>query len=305
MSLRSRSRAWHILVFVGPALLIYGVFLVYPLVGSLVGSLYQWDGLDIMGWSGTQNFRRLLSPPFRQQLTNAFTHNCIWFAGIMILENGLGLLLAYLLYQEMRGHKLFRAALFVPATLSPIVVGALWRLLLHPTGGIINKVLVGIGLGRFAMPWLGLPNTALPVLILVDTWNWIGFPIMVFLAAMNDIPPEILEASRLDGATRWQQFRMIMFPLMWPSITTISILTFINTFNQFDVVYIMQGLIGNPMYSTDVLGTMFYRLAFGSQGSSGVGDTGMALSIATLMLIFIGAGTLFMLRMMQKRRVNY
>jgi raffinose/stachyose/melibiose transport system permease protein len=128
---------------------------------------------------------------------------------------------------------------------------------------------------------------------------------MVFLAAMNDIPPEILEASRLDGATRWQQFRMIMFPLMWPSITTISILTFINTFNQFDVVYIMQGLIGNPMYSTDVLGTMFYRLAFGSQGSSGVGDTGMALSIATLMLIFIGAGTLFMLRMMQKRRVNY
>lgn len=292
-------------IFILPALLLYVLFLVYPLISSLWGSLFDWNGLTRGGFIGVTNFARLFDSMYLPRLLGAFNHNVLWFLGIMVLENGVGLIFAHLLYQAPVGHKVYRTLYFIPATLSPIVVGALWRLLLHPSGGLVNKLLMWVGILKQPFPWLGESSTALASLIFVDAWNWIGFPMLVFLAGMNDIPPEVLEASYLDGASRFKTLVRVVLPLIVPSITTISVLTIINTFNTFDTVYIMEGLQGNPYYSTDVLGTMFYRLAFGAQGGSGITETGLSLALATMMFIFIVLATVLVIKVLQRREVRF
>jgi len=289
-------------IFVAPALLVYGLFLLYPLVASLVGSLYSWDGLEQKTFAGLANFGRLFSEIYKPRVIGAFGHSVVWFAGIMILQNVVAFCLAYILYLTPPGYKFFRMLFFVPALLSPIVVGALWRLLLHPMGAV-NQLLGSVGVTP--IPWLGRSEFALLILILVDAWNWMGFPILVFLAAMNDIPQSVTEAAELDGATGFQRIRMIILPLIVPAISVITILTFINTINTFDIVYIMEGVTGNPNYATDVLSTLFYRLAFGSQGGSGITEIGLSLALASLMLLFLLGGVGIALRLFRRKEVAF
>src|SRR5690606_11183142 len=151
-----------------------------------------------------------------------------------------------------------------------------WSLTLNPTWGIVNKALAAAGLGAWARPWLGDPRTALTAIILINAWRWIGFPVLVFLAAIQSIPSELHEAARVDGARGWQLFRHITLPLVIPAVLTVTILTFIYDFMAFELIFVMQGSSGGPAYSTDVLGTLFYRTAFGESVAGGdIGNIGL------------------------------
>lgn len=291
-------------LFLAPALVLYVVFAVYPLLSSLLGSLFAWDGLVRGGFTGLDNFARLFAEGQWPRLSGAFVHNVAWFVGILVLQNGLGLVFAYALYRRRGTTEGIRALIFLPAILSPVLVGALWRLILAPNGAL-NELLAATGISEAPIAWLGDGSIALAMLILADAWNWLGLPLLVFYAGFQSIPVEVVEAAELDGTGRVRLLTAIALPLVVPSILILAVLTFINTFNTFDMVYVMAGPSGSPGYATDVLGTYFYRLAFGVQGASGLTDIGLALAVATFMFLLLTIGSVAGLRIIGSKVVRY
>jgi len=284
--MRARRRLW-LLVFLGPATLLFAVFITYPILSSLAFSLYGWEGIARRGFVGLHNFARLFSTfPYSELLVNAFWHNVIVFAVTMLVQNVIALGLAVLLARSVWGTQFYRVVFFLPVTLSLVIVGFLWALFLNPVFGIVNKLLTSAGLVVLARPWLGDSQTALLTLTLINAWRWLGFPTIVFLAGINAVPDDYLEAARLDGAGEWEVFRRIIFPLLAPAITIIVLLTFIGSFNWFELPYVVQGVSGGPNRSTDVLSLMFYRMAFG-EVDTGLQDIGIGSAIAVLMFILM------------------
>lgn len=293
-------------LFLLPGLVVYLIFMVYPLVSSLGYSLFHWDGYLRGGFAGLGNFARILTEsPYNQRFLGAIAHNTIFFLITFLLQTTLGLALAMTLNRGGWFRKLSQTAIFAPYTLSQVVVGFLWLLLLNPTWGQVNKFLSLCGLGSYARPWLGDMATALPAVILVNAWRWLGFPILVFLAGLQGIPEEITEAARVDGASGWQLFRGVTLPFLLPTIGMVTILTFIYDFNAFELIFIMQGSSGSPYYATDVLGTFFYRTAFGDSTTGGeVGQVGLGSAIAALMLVMICAVSIAGIKIMRRKEAD-
>lgn len=288
-------------------MLIYGAFMAYPLLSSLSYSLFDWRGLVRGAFSGFDNFATVLTRwPYQERFWNAISHNAIFFALTFTIQTTLGLFIAVQLAKKWRGFAFFQAAYFLPYTLSAVVVGFLWRLLLNPTWGAVGQGLRAVGLGDWVQPWLGQSGTALVTVILVNAWSWLGFPILVYLAALQAIPKEFREAALVDGASAWQDFRFVTLPLLMPSIAMVSILTFIWNFNAFELVFVMQGASGSPNYATDLLATFFYRTAFGDPTTGGEpGQIGVASAIGVFMLIIIGIVSVFGVRFTQRSQTEY
>jgi raffinose/stachyose/melibiose transport system permease protein len=294
------ARALWIAAFLAPAVLLFSVFIAYPILGAMAYSLYRWDGIVRGGFAGLANFRRLLAVyPYSERMLTAFWHNVWTFVLTMGIQNGMGLLFAALLAGRTWGAKVYRAIFFMPVVLSLVIVGFLWALFLNPVWGIVNKLLVVGGLGALARPWLGDTHTALVSIVLVNAWRWVGFPTIVFLAGIQAIPDDYLEAARLDGAGPAAVFWKIIFPLLTPQVNIIVILTFIGAFNWFELPYVMQGVTGEPFHATDVLGLLFYRTAFGAV-DTGNPDVGVGSAIAVVMfaliLITSGLGAVYLRR---------
>lgn len=308
----SGSRRWwskngHLLVFLLPALLVYGAFMAYPLISSLTYSVFEWDGFIRRGFAGISNFVTVLTRwPYNERFVGALGHNALFFGLTFLIQTTLGLFVAVLLARKLRGFAFFQAAYFLPHTLSLVVVGFLWRMMLNPTWGAVSQGLRRIGLPEWVQPWLGQSDTALVAVILVNAWAWLGFPILVYLAAIQAIPKEFEEAAVVDGAGAWQIFRHVTFPLLLPSLAMVTILTFIWDFNAFELVFVMQGASGAPSYATDLLATFFYRTAFGDPTTGGEpGQIGIAAAIGVLMLVIIGIASAFGVRFTQRSQTEY
>jgi raffinose/stachyose/melibiose transport system permease protein len=289
--------------FILPALVIYALFVLYPLLVSLWGSLLQWRGIRSTGFAGLGNFARLFVFPNWPKFSGAFWHNIAWFAGIMVFQNAVGLVFAYLLFWRRKFGLFLQSVFFFPAVLSPVIVGALWRLLLAPNG-LVEWLLNSAGLHEGRLTVLSDGGWALWVLTAIDAWNWMGLPVLIFAAGLRQIPFEIFEAARLDGAHSARILGSVALPLLVPSISSVTTLTFINSFNQFDIVYVMEGVQGSPNFSTDTLVTYFYRLAFGSVGSTGITDIGLALALGTVLFLVVTLGTLLLLRLFDRATVR-
>ncbi|MDQ7849262.1 MAG: sugar ABC transporter permease [Armatimonadota bacterium] len=304
MSLRAARRLW-LAFFIGPALLLFALFVTYPILSALGYSLFAWEGIGRRGFIGLGNFVRLFHTfPYPRLLGNAFWHNVLVFVMTMTIQNVTALGLALLLARGPRGERFYRVVFFLPVILSLVIVGFLWLLFLNPMFGVVNRVLVMAHLGSLARPWLGDPQTALFTLILVNAWRWLGFPTLVFLAAMQGIPSDYLEAARIDGATEWKLFRHVIFPLIAPAVTIIVLLTFIGSFNWFELPYVMQGVSGGPNRSTDVLGLLFYRTAFG-EVDTGLQDIGIGSAIAVIMFVLLVTVSAVAAVHLRRREVEY
>ncbi|MBI3961772.1 MAG: sugar ABC transporter permease [Deinococcus sp.] len=303
LSRRGNRALWLAMLLVPPALF-FTVFVAYPIASALVYSFYGWVGVRRTTFVGLANFQRLLGQqPFQGWTINAFWHNVIVFVILLIIQDGLALLLAILLARNPRGTRFYQAVFFLPVTLSLVIVGFQWKLFLNPIFGIVNKLLRVAGLGALAQPWLGQAETALLALILVNAWRWLGFPTMVFLAGIRAIPEEYFEAARLDGANEWQVVRHVTWPLLAPAVTIIVILTFIGSFNWFELPYVMAGVDGPPNRSTDVLGLYFYRTAFG-EISAGLQEFGLGSALAVLMFSVILTVSIVWTRILRRREVE-
>ncbi len=285
-----RRRTW--ILFLIPALVVYTVFMAFPLFNSMRLSLYQGTGLTPETYVGFANYSELFTNPvWRDRFFNALGNTFVFFAIHMLVQNTLGLLFATLLSNtHLRGRNIYRAIVFLPATLSVLVTGFLWTLILNPRWGMFNQMLTTFGLGALARPWLGDENLALPVISLVSSWQWVGLPTMMFLAGLLTISDELLEAARVDGANAWQVFWNIKLPLLKPVIGIVSVLTFVGNFNAFDVIFAMAGARGEPAYSTDLLATFFYRTAIAGEHPVARPNMGIGAAVATITFLILLAG---------------
>jgi len=287
---RKKESKLFIILYLLPALSIYTVFMAYPLLMSLKISLYKWSGTGPMTFVGLENFRKLfLMSPFNERFFNALTNNIKFFVITMIVQNLVALILALILSQGLKGTRFYRTIFFAPVTLSVVIVGFIWTLILNPTWGVLNKSLEFIGLGMLAKPWLGDPMLALPTIAVVNGWQYIGFPIILFTVAMQSIPAEICEAASIDGCSGWNLFKFITVPGISHVIGLVTILTLVGNFSSFEIIYAMEGTLAGPNYSSDVLGTLFYRTAFSSLSGS-LPEMGLGAAIAVCMFIVISMG---------------
>ncbi len=291
----------HVVVFLAPAILVYTAFMIYPLVDSLRLSLFTPAADRTETFAGLANYVRLVTDanwaPF---LWNAIRNNFVFFAVHMLVQNPLGLLLAALLSsQVIRFRAVFRTLLFLPTVLSIVLVGFIWRLIMSPIWGISEDVLGIFGLAHLNQPWLGLESTALVTLSLISVWQWVGIPMLLFLAALVGIPDELIEAARVDGANAWQVFWGIKFPLILPTVGIVGVLTFVANFNAFDLIYTTQRALAGPNFSTDILGTFFFRTFFGAQLQPG--NPTMGATVAGVMFLIILSGVLLYLFAYQRR----
>ena len=302
--IRARNlKLWLAFLLAPPALLLI-VFVFLPMASAVLYSFYDWDGLVRKEFVGFGNFSDILLNPNKNTiLFNAFWNNVKVFVSLMIIQNGYALVLSLLLARNPRGYRFYQVVFFLPVILSTVIIGFQWKLFLNPVFGLVNKALIGMGLNDWALPWLGLPETALPAMLLVNSWHWFGFPTLVFLAAIHRIPTDFIEAARLDGASEWRIAREIIWPLMAPAVTIIVVLTFIGSFNWFEIPYIMNGLEGSPQGSTDMLGLLFYRTAFGSV-SAGGSDFGQGSALAVLMFVFVFVFSIIATRYLTSREVE-
>ncbi len=287
--LPARTRRWHILVFLAPALLVYTVIMIVPLVDTLRLSLFR--SVDrVPEFVGLDNFAVLFfDPRWSEHFWQALRNNTYFFAFHMLVQNPIGIALAALLsLPGLRGQAFYRAAFFLPTMLSFVIVGFTWKLILSPLWGVTPVLLGAIGLKSWFHPWLGQDSTALTTLCLISVWQYVGIPMMLIYAALLAIPHEVVEAAELDGVTGFAQFWKIKLPLILPTIGICSILTFVSNFNAFDLIYTVQGALAGPNFSTDILGTFLFRTFFGNQLQ--LGDPNMGATIATMMFLIILAG---------------
>lgn len=290
----------HIVVFLLPALAIYTLFMIYPLLSSLWLSLNNKSAGGDAVFVGLANYVRLFTAPeFAATFWNALKNNVIFFAVHMVAQNPIGLLLAVLLTRRLAGTAIYRTVIFVPTVLSVVIVGFAWKLILNPAWGVAPSLLAGVGLEGLFQPWLGLESTSLITLALISVWQNIGIPMMLFLAALLRIPEEFYEAARVDGASAWRIFWQIQLPLILPTLGIVSVLTFVGNFNAFDLIYATQGALAGPNFASDILGTFFYRTFFGFQLQPG--DPFMGAAVAGVMLLVILVGVLAYLIGWQRR----
>ncbi|MDF2680675.1 MAG: sugar transporter permease [Brevibacillus sp.] len=288
-----------------PALLIYALFVVYPIFSAFTYSLYDWEGIKRGVFVGLKNFTTLFTvEPFNEMFWNAFSHNLLYFAVEMVVQNGIAFMLAFFIYRKIRGAGFLKVAYFIPRLLSVIVVGFLWKLIFNPNYGALNTFLTKVGLAEWAKPWLGDPDTALLAIILVNCWFGIGFAMLIFLAGLQSIPEELVEAARLDGARGATLLWKIILPLCMPSITIMTIFTFIQAFEAFELVYAMQGSMGEPYFSTDTLAVYFYRMAFSSAGGGDV-SIGLGSALAVVLFVIVASVSALSLYLMRKREVQH
>ena len=275
-----------------PALIIYIWFMAFPLFNSMRLSLYTGTGLVPTQFVGLKNYVELFTNPiYKDRLIGAILHTCILFVICMGIQNTLGLMFANMLSGRLKGRSIYRTIIFLPATVSVLVTGFLWKLILNPNWGALNMVLAMCGLTQFATyPWLGEPKVAMIIVGLVTAWQWVGIPTMIFLAGFQGIPEELFEAANIDGASATQTFWKVKVPLLTPVIGLVSILTFVGNFNAFDIVFAIENANGAPEYSTDILGTLFYRVGIAGQHPVAQPDMGIGASIATVIFFILLVG---------------
>jgi raffinose/stachyose/melibiose transport system permease protein len=262
---------------VSPALLLYGTFLLWPIIQTVYLSLTDWNGLTASPtWTGLENYRRLIGD---ERFGAALVNNLWWVVGSWFAQ-GLGLVLAALLSASwIRGRTLFRTLFFVPATLSLVVVGIVWDRVYNPNSGLLNVALNSSGLDAASRGWLADPATAMPAVIATANWTYYGFAMVIFLAGLQSIDSQLYEAAALDGAGAWRQFRHITLPGLQNEITLLVILSFINTLRTFDLVYVMTN--GGPGHETEVVAYYIYSLAFVTR------QVGYGAAVATTLTVII------------------
>jgi raffinose/stachyose/melibiose transport system permease protein len=247
-----------IALFLLPALILFLLFVVYPIFRSLYFSTYDWNGLGpATDFVGLQNFKDILAD---KVFTKALW-NVLWIVIFSLgLQLPLALVLAVLVGRNLPGRALFRATFFMPYVLSEVNVAIMWMLLYNtdPDRGLLNAIVVG--LGGDAVAWLGDPRIVLLAVFIALTWKYFGFHMLLYLAGLQNIPVELEEASRIDGANGLQNFYYITLPLLGGTIKTSVYMSVLGSIQQFILVWIMTK--GGPINASETLATYMYRFGF-------------------------------------------
>ena len=242
-----------IVIFLLPAILLYAVFLVYPIVQSVRYSMYDWNGFGpLQDFVGFQNFRDVFSD---QRFRDALTHNLIIVVLSLLVQIPAALGLAMLLNAKIKGRAVMRTIFFAPYVLSEVVTGVVWRQILRPDG-LLDQSLEGVGLGGWVQGWLSDPDIVLYALFFVISWKYFGFHMILMLAGLQQIPSELKEAASIDGASPWNAFRYVTLPLLMPTVRVSVFLSVIGALQLFDLVWVTTK--GGPIGASSTMSTFLY-----------------------------------------------
>jgi raffinose/stachyose/melibiose transport system permease protein len=284
---RARRRWATIALFLAPALALYLLLVVAPVVQAIYYSGFRWSGLGSLDdFVGLENFRRAFSDDV---FVGALKHNGIIIVLSLFVQLPFALAVALIVNARLHGRALLRVLFFAPFVLSEVVTGVIWTLMLQP-GGLADAV------SPVDRQWLADPELVLYTLFVVISWKYFGFHMILYIAGLQQIPHELEEAAEIDGATKWQVFRHVTLPLLGPTIRISSFLSIIGAIQLFDLVWVMTG--GGPVNASNTMATYmidwsFQRFQFG-----------YASAVAVIMLVISLTIALFYQRFVLKRDLD-
>jgi raffinose/stachyose/melibiose transport system permease protein len=240
-----------------PALLIYLVFAILPILQSFYYSLMEWNGFSAMKFVGLDNFVQL----FQDSLFwNSVKNNIYVVLASVFGQVPIALFIALLLNRKIKGLKIFRTIGFLPVVLSTVVISLTWSLIFNSEQGLINELLRAVGLDFLAQNWLGDTKFSMISVLVVVIWQFVGLYLIIFLAALQNVPQEVLEAAKIDGASEWTTTWKITIPMIWDTIIVAVILAISGSLKTFDLIYVMTH--GGPAHSTDVMALYMFNETF-------------------------------------------
>ncbi|WP_051799510.1 carbohydrate ABC transporter permease [Catenuloplanes japonicus] len=274
-------------LMLAPALGFVGLMIIFPLLFTLHLSFTDAFGAVNAGkgYDGGQNYLDALGDGRR--FWPAVWRTVYFTVGAVVIETILGLAIAMLLRKPFRGMRVVRSVLMVPLLATPVAIGILWLLILDPTNGIANHLLGALGVPP--QEFLGSVSQSLPVLMLIDVWQWTPMMALLLLAGLSTLPEEPEEAARVDGATSWQRFRHVILPGLWTTLMTALVLRAVDALKTFDILYATKGPGGGSDFEVETLNVYAYGLTFDYQ------EYGLAAAVLVLFTLFI-VGVVVLLR---------
>lgn len=259
-----------IAVFVLPAFIIYAVFVLIPIVYNVYVSFLKTDLMSPSEFVGLKNYINLFHD---STFLGALKNNILMVIGSLIAHLPLALLLGNILFQKIKGSHFFQTVFFLPSVICGVAVGLTWTFIYNSEFGLINKFLEAVGLGNLKQLWLADKDLALFCIIIVVMWQYVGYHMVIQLAAMRNIDSSLYEAAEIDGASKWQQFCRITMPLIKPILKIDAVLIITGSLKYYDLVAVMTG--GGPNHATELMSTyMFYQgfrtLKYGYSAAIGV-----------------------------------
>ncbi len=252
------ERVVTVAIFLIPGLILYTGLVVIPILQAIRFSFYKWNGLGALDqFVGLQNYISALSDPI---FRGAMLHNLVILVLSIAVQLPLALGLALMVHRGLRGRTVFRLIFFLPYVLSEVVTGVIWTFIYKPDAGLLNSIWSGIFPNITAPAWLGNPQLVLVALFLVMTWKYFGLHLLLFLAALQNVPVEMEEAAAIDGASRWQTIRFIIIPLLGTTAMLSVYLSAIGSIQIFDLVWVMT--TGGPIGASEVMATYMYKFGF-------------------------------------------
>jgi multiple sugar transport system permease protein/raffinose/stachyose/melibiose transport system permease protein len=279
-----QARFWRV-VLLAPPLLVFSVFVVWPLFSSFYYSVTNWNGFSSdYRFVGLDNFTRITTDRLFLQ---AAVNTSLWMVAAILLPTALGLTLALLLDRKVFGARVFKSIFYLPICLSAVIVGQIWIWIYQPDWGLLNTLISTATGERFKYAWLAKPDTALWSVIVAWSWQQTGLSMVIYLAGLTAIPGDLIEASELEGATALQRIRYVILPLLTPSTVVVVALSIINSLKGFDILYIMTG--GGPFNSSDTLAMHMYNESFKKY----LMGYGSAISVVLFMIALAVIGLYF------------
>ncbi len=236
----------------------YTIWVIIPIIRTFIVSFTDWDGISKeLNFIFLDNFKRLFSDYY---FGLSLLNNIKWMVGFVLLSIPIGLGIAMLMDQKFPGHKVFKSMIYLPMTLSFVVIGQIWSWILEPRNGALNSFLRFVGLGSLARPWLSDPNIVTYSLIFAALWRQIAYAMILFLAGLQSVSKEHVEAAYVDGANRFQRFIHVILPELRPAMVIAITVNIIDSLRAFDIVFVMTR--GGPFYSSSVMANYMYIEAF-------------------------------------------
>lgn len=281
--------AWKFLAF---PILLYIIWVIAPTIYTFFLSFTKYDGLSKPEFVSLKNYKWLFTDPV---FITSLINNIKWLVIFLLVPVVFGLILALVLDKDIKWSKGFKASIYSPMILSPVVIGLLWSWIYDPSGGLLNNTLTAVGLQGLTRGWLSDPKVVLYCIITSAVWRHTGYVMILFLAGLKTIPVTVIEASRVDGANAWQKFRHIILPLLKPSTVIVFVVTIIQSFRAFDMVNMMTE--GGPFNTSNVLANFMYIEAFRNY------RMGYGASIAVILFILMFGFIILYLNQIMKDEV--
>lgn len=266
------KRTKIIILFILPALLLYLSMIIIPIFTSMYYSSLEWDGIGKSEFIGLLNYFNLIidnNDNFYMAIGNSLY---LAFLSVFV-QLPIAFLIARVLAKGVKGEGIFRSLYFMPVIISTVVIGQMWRKIYNPQFGLLNKLLEIVGLDSLTQQWLGNTETALIAVFIPLIWQFVGYHMLLFYAAIKSVPKDILDAAKIDGANFWTETFHIIIPIVSYIIEICVILAIIGSLKTFDLIYVLTG--GGPLHSTEVPSTMmfnsiFHRMSYGYGSSMAV-----------------------------------